>query len=83
MYYNHDDKTPLSFTIILIIVIIIFLFVRKIIGANIYNNGICTNCSGSYQFVQAIGHQASTDYMYKCNKCGQAIEVPNYYPPNN
>jgi len=43
-----------------------------------FNNGICTECGGNYVFVQAVGHQISTDYIYECDGCGRHIEIPKY-----
>lgn len=45
-----------------------------------YNGGICTKCGGHYIYEQAIGHQADTDYIYICDKCGHMIEVDSYRP---
>lgn len=79
MYYNNKDKSTLSFISILIIIIIIFWFLESIVGANTYNNGICKNCGGHYEFQNAVGHHAVTDYVYKCDKCGNLIEINTYY----
>lgn len=40
-----------------------------------YNNGICRDCGGEYKYDQAVGHYRSTTYIYKCNKCGNIIEL--------
>ena len=39
-----------------------------------WNNGCC-ECGGHWEYEQAVGHQYSTTYMYKCDKCGKHIEL--------
>ena len=39
-----------------------------------WNNGYC-ECGGHFEYEQAIGHQYSTSYIYKCDSCGKHIEV--------
>lgn len=57
-----------SFLIGVIVICIIFYKPQ-------HNHGICTDCGGQYEFVQAVGHHLDTSYIYKCNKCGKIIEV--------
>ena len=45
-----------------------------------YNNGVCQKCGGHLEYEQAVGHQYFTSYIYKCNKCGDRIEL--YYSPD-
>ena len=66
-----------------IVALIISGFIGKIINENKYNNGLCINCGGTYEFKQAVGSYAGIGYMYICNKCGRMIEINKYYPPNN
>jgi hypothetical protein len=40
-----------------------------------WNNGICTECSGEYEFYQAVGHRSYSTYVYKCNNCGKVLEL--------
>ena len=69
---------------ILITAIIVLIIVGVCIGLRslekksdekIYNNGICTECGGHYEYEQAVGHREDTTYIYKCNKCDNRIEV--------
>lgn len=39
-----------------------------------WNNGYC-ECGGHWKYVQAVGHQYHTSYIYKCDKCGKHIEL--------
>lgn len=39
-----------------------------------WNNGYC-ECGGHFEYEQAVGHQYSTSYIYKCDNCGRRIEV--------
>lgn len=38
-----------------------------------WNNGFC-ECGGRWEYMQPIGHAYSTDYIYKCDKCGKTHE---------
>ena len=40
----------------------------------VWNNGMC-QCGGKWEYQQAVGHRYSTNYIYKCNKCGAVIET--------
>ena len=80
MFYNdRHQPTPWSFIVICIVILIILWFIESIAGSNIYNNGICKNCGGHYIFQNAVGHHSFTDYVYKCDKCGNLIEINTYY----
>jgi len=39
-----------------------------------WNNGYC-ECGGHYKYEQAVGYQATTTYIYKCDTCGKHIEL--------
>lgn len=43
-----------------------------------YNNGICRECGGHYEYLQAVGHYEETGYIYICNGCRRSLELPNY-----
>lgn len=42
-----------------------------------WNGGYCTDCDGKYEFYQAVGHRHDTTFVYKCDKCGKAVEFDN------
>ena len=42
---------------------------------NEWNNGICSECGGRYEFIQPIGHQRTTHYWYECSECGHGVEI--------
>lgn len=44
-----------------------------------YNDGICKECGGHYEYVESVGHKHSTSYIYKCDKCGHRIETYELY----
>lgn len=46
--------------------------------AAVWNNGYC-ECGGHWRYEQAVGHQYRTSYIYKCDECGNRIEVSKYY----
>ena len=63
---------------IIIIAIIAFFVGISIIAIKCkpqHNKDTCLNCGGHYEFIQAVGHQLDTSYIYKCNKCGKIIET--------
>lgn len=65
--------------ILLLIVVIFFIFeIDGCVAHDTYNNGHCP-CGGHYVYMQAVGHRYTTDYLYKCDKCGRTIEIANYY----
>ena len=63
----------------LIIALVIFLFVRACTSTVKYNDGVCPRCGGNFVYQQAVGHRYSTNYIYKCDKCGNTIEIGNNY----
>lgn len=81
MYYRHNDgNTPFTFVALLVGLFIALLFIDNIVGSTQYNDGICS-CGGTFKYEQAVGHRYETRYLYICDKCGRAIEIPQYYPP--
>lgn len=42
---------------------------------NIYNNGICSLCSGEYHFSGGSEYRTSHTYYYTCESCGHTIET--------
>lgn len=76
---RRASDIPWQFIALLILLIIIVLFIQSCASNNLYNNGICRICGGNYEFYQAVGHQYFTNYLYKCNKCGNIIEVNQHY----
>lgn len=47
------------------------------IDAAEWNNGYC-ECGGHWRYEQAVGHQYGTSYIYKCDECGNRIEIGTY-----
>ena len=45
----------------------------------IWNDGVCSECGGTYVYQQAVGHHCDTGYIYICDNCGKLIEVDTYY----
>ena len=49
-----------------------------------WNEGVCTECGdGHYEFISAssrgIGASTTNYYYYKCDSCGNVIEVKHLY----
>lgn len=80
-YYrsNNHGSTPWQFIVLLLILMVVVWFVESCSSSNNYNNGVCRICGGHYEFQNAVGHKYSTDYIYKCDKCGNLIETNSYY----
>ena len=78
-YYDHDSEISWKITGILLLIVAVLWFAGKIWSADKYNNGVCQNCGGHYVFKQAVGHQVSTEYMYVCDRCGNMIQIDNFY----
>lgn len=41
-------------------------------------NGGYHQCGGKWVYEQAVGHRYSTDYLYRCDKCGMIEEFNEY-----
>lgn len=44
----------------------------------IYNNGVCTECGGHYEFISvatAKGISTATYFYYQCDNCGKIIKL--------
>lgn len=39
-----------------------------------YNNGVCAECQGALEFVNASRYRSSTTYYYQCEQCGRIME---------
>lgn len=65
------------------IILVIVIFCGVIIGVvrcskeqeeKEWNNGYC-ECGGHFEYEQAVGHQYTTSYIYRCDSCGKIIEL--------
>ncbi len=43
-------------------------------AVDVWNNGVCDNCCGTYEFVNASRGRHKTFYYYQCDTCGQILE---------
>lgn len=82
----YRDKIIICSLVAVVLILILFaIFTTKIETSNsnnLYNNGICQECGGNYEFLQVVGHYASTCYVYKCNNCQNLIETNTYFKNN-
>lgn len=67
---------------IITIVTLIVLFAMAFTEIGIWNDGVCLNCGGNYEYIEAVGHGRSTGYIYQCDTCGDVIELGCYQLPN-
>ena len=77
--YRRSDTSWGEIGILILILIVVFIISRACSSAR-YNNGICKVCGGRYVYHQSVGHAYTTDYIYRCDKCGHTIEVDNVFP---
>lgn len=48
-----------------------------------WNNGICTNCNGTYEFTTATkSYNNYRSYYYTCENCGKTIETMHLMEKN-
>lgn len=63
----------LPFIVFIGVIITIILILAMLESFN-WNDGYCS-CGGKWEYEQAVGHNYSTGYIYKCNRCGKRLEV--------
>lgn len=72
-----ENGTEIIFMVAIIVVMVLAVIVANHEakqGEKNYNNGICTECGGSYYFVDTEHIKNSGDrYYYSCDKCGHTI----------
>lgn len=79
MVSRDSSHITWQFVLIVIGILIVLLILNSIHSTSLYNDGNCPNCGGHYIFQTAVGHHYTTNYIYKCDKCGDLIEVAEYY----
>lgn len=80
-----DEKIKgLIFSLVLAIAVGGFTQFKFNLDTKEWNNGICTNCNGSYEFVTAIkGYKSNYRvYYYTCDTCGKTIETTHLMEKN-
>lgn len=80
---SYDTQTTIVAVIVLIIVVGSVLLAgfigsesRKYSMYEKYNNGICRDCGGRYEYTQALDYG---EYLYICNGCNNAVELNKIY----
>lgn len=71
----------IALIVVILIIIAICIGSPKISQHNsdiLWNDGYC-QCGGHYEYQQAVGHFAVTNYIYMCDNCKSIIEVDTYY----
>ncbi len=66
---------------VLIIILVGVCYLEKKHDEKIYNNGVCTECGGHYEYSQLVrnGTASTKSYIYRCDKCHKIIELSSYY----
>ena len=80
MGMNYERETNFITIGIFIALMIVVLIISRGCSTARYNNGICPRCGGKYVYQQAVGHEYFTHYIYRCEKCGNVIEVDTVFP---
>ena len=44
----------------------------------LFNNGICATCNSPFRFYDAVGTKGNVCYLYRCENCGQIVEMWEY-----
>ena len=82
MWYYAKSLLIAAILLILILIVIVCYCVYSVNDYNIknnYNDGVCIECGGDYEFFQAIGHYKTPYYLYKCKDCDYIIESEQYF----
>lgn len=65
--------------LLLVVIVVVCCTCNAKHDENLWNNGYCP-CGGHYKYEQAVGHRYNTSYIYRCDKCGNLIEIDSYEP---
>ena len=78
---KDDTVATIIIDVVLIIgIIAVIIFAVKCNNdqdKSLWNDGYC-ECGGHWKYEQAVGHRYSTSYIYRCDKCGNLIEIHDY-----
>lgn len=75
-----NKPSPFPFIIVSLLILYLLFCMRSCNSNLAWNDGICTRCGGHYVYVQTVGHQYTTDYMYRCDTCHYQIQIADYHP---
>ena len=75
---TDNNKFEIKFCLILLAICILIYFIICNINTLTWNNGYC-KCGGKWEYQEAVGHRYTTNYLYKCDKCGRIVEFESYY----
>ena len=70
---NTSYETNIKAGFLSLGIIVVLLIVLRGCDASMWNDGYC-ECGGKWEYQQAIGHEYTTSYQYRCNKCGRYKE---------
>ena len=82
--FAHLEGIKKRITIILIAIATGTLFsfmyyVNYIANEKVWNNGVCVECDGKLEFINASHTKYNNRYYYKCDNCGNVIELDHLY----
>lgn len=63
--------------VILTLIMVGVCYLAKKHDEKIYNNGVCTECGGHYEYEQAIRN--GNTYIYRCDECHKMIKLGTYF----
>ena len=76
---SRTSKTIIRLVIVIMMMLVILTITFEN-DKNIYNDGICSNCGGTYRFKTAAPHSVGKSgslvyYIYECENCHHLIEL--------
>ena len=54
-------------------------YVNDIANEYVWNNGVCMECDGKLEFINASHTKYNNRYYYKCDNCDNVIELDHLY----
>ena len=70
---SDEIKGKLMGLALIIAIGLVMMLGSQVVDHIRWNNGRCS-CGGRWVYVQAVGHQTTTGYLYECDECGKTRE---------
>lgn len=71
---NRKRKNIITI-IVAVSIAITILTLGMVARVSRWNNGICTECGGTYILRDVEGQKRGVTYIYECDHCGKIIEM--------
>ena len=73
-YRNNDLEAKGWLFLVFCIILAIVWMLGGMHEIDVWNGGVHSGCGGHWVYEQAVGHRYTTDYIYRCDKCGYRYE---------